>query len=341
MLPGAAGGGLSQAALGISSQQDHDLLKFSGKPGKAGHTDAGRSAGGGHARRGAGRVAPAKPGNKPVHAFKPAASRRPTPASLPQLDLLAHGANTEGESAALAGAPAATAAPSRQGWQAAIAATVQGQGYDLVEVERAGRGLLRVTIDRVPGRRYGAAGAGPGAEATDAGEFVTVDDCEAVTRQLQYVLEVEDLAYSRLEVSSPGLDRPLRHAADYRRFLGQRVRVTLREAFEGRKHWEGLLGAQAGAAETAFSLALQSAAAATAPGARKADKPKHRPAQPEAGRQLNFDLSEVREARLVPTVDFKGRRPQAGSTRPDNAGEAMDLRPPQDASAEDERQTDR
>lgn len=313
-------------------------MKFSGKPGKAGHTDAGRSAGGGHARRGAGRVAPAKPG-KPVHAFKPAASRRTTPASLPQLDLSVPGGDAERDPTALADAAAATVAPSRQGWQAAIAATVQGLGYDLVEVERAGRGLLRVTIDRVPGRRYGAAGAGPGAEATDAGDFVTVDDCEAVTRQLQYVLEVEDLAYSRLEVSSPGIDRPLRHAADYRRFLGQRVRVTLRDAFEGRKHWEGLLGAQAGAAETAFSLELQSTAAA--PGARKADKPKPKPAQPEAGRQLNFDLSEVREARLVPTVDFKGRKPQAGSTQPDNAGETMDLRPPQDPSAEDERQTDR
>ena len=60
-------------------------------------------------------------------------------------------------------------------WQAAIERTVTGLGYELVEVERAARGLLRVTIDRVPGHSY------PGA----ASESVTVDDCEAVTRQLQ------------------------------------------------------------------------------------------------------------------------------------------------------------
>ena len=141
---------------------------------------------------------------------------------------------------------AAADAPARQGWQQAIAATVQGLGYDLVDVERAGRGLLRVTIDRIPGRVYGAPGA------PDAGEFITVEDCEAVTRQLQYVLEVEGLEYARLEVSSPGLDRPLRHDADYRRFAGQAVRITLREPFEGRKHWEGVLGL--GTADGSYSL---------------------------------------------------------------------------------------
>jgi ribosome maturation factor RimP len=111
----------------------------------------------------------------------------------------------------------------RLGWQQAITGTIQGLGYDLVDAERAGRGLLRVTIDRIPGRVYGTPGA------PDAGEFITVEDCEAVTRQLQYALEVEGLEYARLEVSSPGLDRPLRHDADYRRFAGQAVKVTLRE----------------------------------------------------------------------------------------------------------------
>ena len=72
-----------------------------------------------------------------------------------------------------------------------------GLGYDLVDVEKGAGGLLRVSIDH-PGRP-----AAPNA-------FITVDDCEAVTRQLQYVLEVEGCAYERLEVSSPGLDRPLK-----------------------------------------------------------------------------------------------------------------------------------
>ena len=144
---------------------------------------------------------------------------------------------------------AATEAPARQGWQQAITSTVQGLGYDLIDVERAGRGLLRVTIDRIPGRVYGAPGA------PDAGEFITVEDCEAVTRQLQYVLEVEGLEYARLEVSSPGLDRPLRHDADYRRFAGQAVKITLREPFEGRKHWEGVLSLAE--AEGAYTLSFK------------------------------------------------------------------------------------
>jgi ribosome maturation factor RimP len=174
---------------------------------------------------------------------------------------------------------AAADAPARQGWQQAIAGTVQGLGYDLVDVERAGRGLLRVTIDRIPGRVYGAPGA------PDGGEFITVEDCEAVTRQLQYALEVEGLEYARLEVSSPGLDRPLRHDADYRRFAGQAVRITLREPFEGRKHWEGVLGL--GTADGSYSLTFSKGT---------------------AGQQLGFVLAEVREARLVPVVDFKGRK---------------------------------
>ncbi len=181
-------------------------------------------------------------------------------------------------------------APARQGWQQAIASTVQGLGYDLVDVERAGRGLLRVTIDRFPGRVYGTPGA------PDSGEFITVEDCEAVTRQLQYVLEVEGLDYARLEVSSPGLDRPLRHDADYRRFAGQAVKVTLREPFEGRKHWEGVLGL--GAADGAYTLMFK----------KGTDE-----------QQLGFVLAEVREARLVPVVDFKGRKAREATAGPTDA----------------------
>ena len=79
-------------------------------------------------------------------------------------------------------------------WQTAVEQTVTGLGYDLVDTERTPGGLLRVYLDRVAG--------------DPAGEFITVDDCEKVTRQLQHVLEVEACAYDRLEVSSPGLDRP-------------------------------------------------------------------------------------------------------------------------------------
>jgi ribosome maturation factor RimP len=160
-------------------------------------------------------------------------------------------------------------------WQASVERTVTGLGYDLVDVERSARGLLRVYIDRVPGRPY--------PESQGTGEFVTVDDCEAVTRQLLLVLEVDNVAYERLEVSSPGIDRRLSKEGDFERFVGQAVDVTLKALFQGRKHWRGVLGR----GEAGWSLALEGAA---------------------AGTELKFTLDEVHEARLVPVIDFKGRR---------------------------------
>jgi ribosome maturation factor RimP len=169
----------------------------------------------------------------------------------------------------------------------AIERTVTGLGYDLVDVERLARGLLRVTIDRLPGRVYGAPGA------PDAGEFITVDDCERVTRQLQYALEVAGVAYERLEVSSPGLDRPLKTEEHYRRFVGQAVSLTLKLPFQGRKHWTGTLEAL-GAPDGGWRLVVNNG-------------------KGEQALDLAFD--EVREARLVPVIDFKGRR----NNKPDKA----------------------
>lgn len=163
-------------------------------------------------------------------------------------------------------------------WQTAVERTVAGLGYELVECERAAAGLLRVFIDRVPGHVYPTdAGGAPG-------EFVTVEDCEAVTRQLQYVLEVEGADYRRLEVSSPGLDRPLKKPADYERFAGERIDVTLKLPFEGRKRFQGLLVAvEGGGWELHFN-------------------------DGKAEQVLGFALDEIREARLVPVVNFKGRK---------------------------------
>lgn len=166
------------------------------------------------------------------------------------------------------------------GVQACIERAVTGLGFDLVDIERSARGLLRVFIDRVPGQVY--------PEAQGAGEFVTVDDCELVTRQLLYVLEVENVAYERLEVSSPGLDRVLRKESDFVRFSGQAIELTLKAPFQGRKHWRGILGGS----PSGWSLALQ---------------------DERQGSELAFKLDEVREARLVPVFDFKGR---GRATRP-------------------------
>ena len=112
---------------------------------------------------------------------------------------------------------------------------------ELVDVERSAGGLLRVYIDRIPGRAY----------PTGDHEFVTVEDCEAVTRQLQYVLEVENVDYARLEVSSPGLDRPLKRPEHYARFAGQQVEITLKLPFQGRKRFQGVLHAAEGEGDAA------------------------------------------------------------------------------------------
>ena len=87
-----------------------------------------------------------------------------------------------------------------------IEKTVEGMGYELLDFEQAGRGLVRVFIDH----------AWQGEET----EAITVDDCEKVTHQLLHVLTVENANYERLEVSSPGLDRPLKKLVHYQRFAG-------------------------------------------------------------------------------------------------------------------------
>jgi ribosome maturation factor RimP len=116
-----------------------------------------------------------------------------------------------------------------------IANRVAGSyGLDIFDVQyrREGPGMvLRVQIDR------------PGSGAT-AEESVSVEDCARVSRDLSAILDVEDVvptAYT-LEVSSPGLDRPLRHAADYGRFAGRRAKLVMREAVDGQMFFKGRLG---------------------------------------------------------------------------------------------------
>lgn len=172
----------------------------------------------------------------------------------------------------------------RLGWREVTESTVSGLGFELVDLERAPRGLLRIYIDRRRGHIY------PSGES----EFVLVADCEQVTRQLQYVLEVEGLDYARLEVSSPGLDRPLRIEADFVRFVGHEVSLNFKLPFQGRKVFKGLLQGGAGA----WSLLIGAGKPAVKGKANVASSPEQ---------QLDFALSELKEARLVPVVDFKGR----------------------------------
>ena len=184
---------------------------------------------------------------------------------------------------------------------AAIEAAVTGLGLELVEVEHLPRGLLRVTIDHPDGAA------------------VTVDDCERVTRQLQYVFEVEGVDYDRLEVSSPGLDRPLRRPQDFARFAGREVDVVLRQPFQGRKKYRGVLqqGGDAGP-EARYSIVLTPQPEPSASGRPGAPRRKAKAggagaaaAQVEGTATqsvLNFSPAEVREVRLVPVVDFGSGR---------------------------------
>jgi len=122
----------------------------------------------------------------------------------------------------------------------AVAARVAGTyGLDIFDVQfrREASGMvLRVQIDR------------PGPAAT-AEESVSVDDCARLSRDLGTVLDVEEIiptAYT-LEVSSPGLDRPLRRADDYRRFAGRRAKLVVRAAVDGQTFLKGRLGGMDGA----------------------------------------------------------------------------------------------
>jgi ribosome maturation factor RimP len=116
----------------------------------------------------------------------------------------------------------------------AIADRVAGS-YELeifdVQFRRESSGMvLRVRLDR----------PGPSAVPEDS---VSVDDCARVSRDLSAMLDVEDIvptAYT-LEVSSPGLDRPLRHLKDYRRFEGRRAKLVMREAVDGQTFFKGVL----------------------------------------------------------------------------------------------------
>ncbi|MDR0202899.1 MAG: ribosome maturation factor RimP [Delftia acidovorans] len=184
--------------------------------------------------------------------------------------------------------------------QQIVEQTVTGLGYDLVEIERSAGGLLRVTID-LPWQ--------PPVEGEPVvpEQFVTVEDCEKVTRQLQFALEVDGADYTRLEVSSPGIDRPLRHEQDFIRFVGEVIDLTLKEpigaAAEGqvsanRKKFRGTLER----AEDGGWQIVWSDEPPVKPGQKVSKKRVPAPLQ-----ALGFTLEELREARLAPIVDFKGR----------------------------------
>jgi ribosome maturation factor RimP len=140
-----------------------------------------------------------------------------------------------------------------------IEKTVTGMGYELVDLEMSPRArVLRIFIDKL-----------------DKARGIDIDDCVAVSNQLSRVLMVENIDYDRLEVSSPGLDRPLKKAADFERFAGSEIHLKLRIPFNGRRNFNGVLQ---GLQDGKVRLVLDSG-------------------------EAELDLGNIERARLVPKFD--------------------------------------
>ena len=154
-------------------------------------------------------------------------------------------------------------------------------GLDLVDIERTSRGLLRVYVDR-------PAGCG----------VVTVDDCADLSNQLLRVFAVEGIDFERLEVSSPGLDRLLKTAADFERFRGQCAKVRLTMPIANRRRFQGVIE-RVSADEVIFSVMAEESA-----GARGKVRPQRTGKGAAVAAQkpetLAVKLSEIERARLVP-----------------------------------------
>jgi len=151
---------------------------------------------------------------------------------------------------------------------------------ELVDVERAALGLLRITIDRPDG--------------------VRIEDCEQVSKHLSRVYEVENIDYRRLEVGSPGVDRPLRTVSDFQRFVGERVEIKLREAQDNQKVFSGLLvstSVEAGGMGTETEVEASDLGFGVEFEAKKGEI-----------KRVAFRFSDVERAKLDPVLDFKGKK---------------------------------
>ena len=160
-------------------------------------------------------------------------------------------------------------------WEHVVSEIAVGMGYELIDLELGESGLVRIFIDIVGNKRD-----------------VNVKDCELLTRQLLYQLPVENLSFERLEVSSPGIDRKLTKASHFERFLGSRIKISLKESIDNIKNFEGILrknedGGDGDVLETGYSLELSGT---------------------ERNFTLSFSLRELSSARLVGETFSKGRK---------------------------------
>lgn len=178
---------------------------------------------------------------------------------------------------------------------ALVEKTVDGLGYEFVDCERLARGLVRVTID------------------TTAEGGISLEDCERVSDQLTHLFTVEDIAYDRLEVSSPSVERPLKRARDWKRFEGELAALELfaplqAEGFPeaGRRKLEGRIigiSGESGAEEIEFDYFEVDVARTPRAAALRAKKKKTVESAPV---RVVFPLSDVERAHLIKELNFKG-----------------------------------
>lgn len=103
-----------------------------------------------------------------------------------------------------------------------LESTLKGMGYELIDVEQSAHNkLIRIFVDKEGG--------------------ITIDDCVTISNHLSRLFAVENIDYGRLEVSSPGMDRPLRKEADFARFTGEVVKLKLRVPLQGQRNFVGVL----------------------------------------------------------------------------------------------------
>lgn len=171
--------------------------------------------------------------------------------------------------------------------QTIVGSTVEGLGYELVDIERTSRGLLRIFIDKPAG--------------------ISVEDCADVSNHLSRLFTVEGIDFERLEISSPGLDRPLKNVASFQRFAGRSAKVKLNAMFEGRRRFDGVIEAVDGN-EIAFRVLDEEPKAVS----RVTPKSKSKvvagakaaaTASPQAEvKLLRVPIENIDHARLIPEV---------------------------------------
>lgn len=167
-----------------------------------------------------------------------------------------------------------------------VESTVTSLGYELVDLETSGRGMVRIFIDHSAG--------------------ISVKDCEKVSNHLTRVFAVENIEFDRLEVSSPGLDRPLKTLADFKRFAGEMARIRLTVPVEGRKRFDAILvSADNGFVEfdivDATVAAGKSASSVQARGRVSKGGKQRQPVAPQKTR-IRVGLEQIEKARLIPDI---------------------------------------